>query len=335
MILVFLRIVVVVGEEVARVEASAEPRQLVVVELVGGSDQLLASGALVGRDVGLRRPSRSRRRRARRAARVEADGGTFGWNATDPGRAAPRALARAAVVSSRMDPDAVEIRVLGCLIEKQRTTPDAYPLSLNALRLACNQSTNRDPVVDYDEDAIRDALQHLYRRGWTRLDERPRQSRRQVPPPARRGARPRDDDEIAILAVLMLRGPRDARRAEAARRAAAPLRRPRRRPRDARGADRQRPRRAARAAPGAEGGALPAAARRRGAAGGRERPAPSYAPPPAAPATRAAPAARGPAPAPAGPDPATSARIDELERKVAERLERELELAALREALGA
>ena len=46
--------------------------------------------------------------------------------------------------------------MLGCLLEKQRTTPDAYPLSLNALRLACNQSTNRDPVVDYDEATIRD-----------------------------------------------------------------------------------------------------------------------------------------------------------------------------------
>ncbi len=54
-----------------------------------------------------------------------------------------------------MDADAIEIRVLGCLIEKQRTTPDAYPLSLNALRLACNQATNRDPVVDYDEQTIR------------------------------------------------------------------------------------------------------------------------------------------------------------------------------------
>jgi uncharacterized protein YceH (UPF0502 family) len=40
-----------------------------------------------------------------------------------------------------MEPDAVEIRVLGCLIEKQRTTPDVYPLSVNALRLACNQPT--------------------------------------------------------------------------------------------------------------------------------------------------------------------------------------------------
>ena len=63
--------------------------------------------------------------------------------------------------------------MLGCLIEKQRTTPDAYPLSLNALRLACNQSTNRDPVVAYDEEIIRGALHHLGRRGYTRLDHRP------------------------------------------------------------------------------------------------------------------------------------------------------------------
>src|SRR3954453_4415364 len=68
-----------------------------------------------------------------------------------------------------MDPDAIEIRVLGCLLEKQRTTPDAYPLSLNALRLACNQSTNRDPVVEYDEAAIRQALERLGRKRWSRL----------------------------------------------------------------------------------------------------------------------------------------------------------------------
>ena len=68
-----------------------------------------------------------------------------------------------------MDADPVELRVLGCLIEKQRTTPDQYPLSLNALRLAANQSTNRDPVVDYDEATIRAALDKLGRRGWTRL----------------------------------------------------------------------------------------------------------------------------------------------------------------------
>ncbi|MDW5596331.1 YceH family protein, partial [Conexibacter stalactiti] len=105
-----------------------------------------------------------------------------------------------------MDPDAVEIRVLGCLIEKQRTTPDAYPLSLNALRLACNQSTNRDPVVQYDESVIRDALQHLYRRGWTRLTSghgsRAAKYRHLLDEAL--GLR---RDEIALLAVLMLRGP--------------------------------------------------------------------------------------------------------------------------------
>ncbi len=60
-----------------------------------------------------------------------------------------------------VEPDAVEIRVLGCLVEKQRTTPDVYPLTLNALRLACNQSTNRDPVVDYDENTIRAGIDRL------------------------------------------------------------------------------------------------------------------------------------------------------------------------------
>ena len=62
------------------------------------------------------------------------------------------------------DLDPVEVRILGCLVEKQRTTPDAYPLSLNALRLACNQSTNRDPVVHYDEPEIREALHRLSQR---------------------------------------------------------------------------------------------------------------------------------------------------------------------------
>jgi uncharacterized protein YceH (UPF0502 family) len=105
-----------------------------------------------------------------------------------------------------VEPDAVEIRVLGCLIEKQRTTPDAYPLSLNALRLACNQATNRDPVVDYDEGVIRDALQHLYRRGWTRLasGHGSRAAKyRQLLDEALGLAR----DELALLGVLMLRGP--------------------------------------------------------------------------------------------------------------------------------
>jgi uncharacterized protein YceH (UPF0502 family) len=105
-----------------------------------------------------------------------------------------------------MEPDAVEIRVLGCLVEKQRATPDAYPLSLNALRLACNQSTNREPVVDYDEATVVEALRRLALRGWTRLasgaGSRARKYRHLLD-----DAFGLDDAEISLLAVLMLRGP--------------------------------------------------------------------------------------------------------------------------------
>ena len=102
-------------------------------------------------------------------------------------------------------PDAVEIRIVACLVEKQRTTPDVYPLSLNSLRIACNQSTNREPVVDYDEATVVEGLRRLALRGWTRLASGP-------------GGRARkyrhlldealgvDAAEISLLAVLMLRG---------------------------------------------------------------------------------------------------------------------------------
>jgi uncharacterized protein YceH (UPF0502 family) len=105
-----------------------------------------------------------------------------------------------------VDLDATEVRVLGCLMEKQRVTPDAYPLSLNALRLACNQTTNRDPVVQYDEETIRAALHRLGRRRWTRL----------ASGHSSRAAKYRhlldealglDPAGMAVLAVLMLRGP--------------------------------------------------------------------------------------------------------------------------------
>ena len=96
--------------------------------------------------------------------------------------------------------------MLGCLLEKQRTTPDAYPLSLNALRLACNQSTNREPVVDYDDATLRDALHRLERRGLVRLasgaGSRAAKYRHLL---AER--LPMDRAEEAILCVLMLRGP--------------------------------------------------------------------------------------------------------------------------------
>jgi uncharacterized protein YceH (UPF0502 family) len=104
-----------------------------------------------------------------------------------------------------MNLSASEIRVLGCLLEKQRTTPDQYPLSLNALRLACNQSTNREPVVEYDEAVLRDALHRLERRGYTRYasgaGSRTPKYRHLLAE-----ALPMAEDEQAVMCVLMLRG---------------------------------------------------------------------------------------------------------------------------------
>jgi uncharacterized protein len=104
-----------------------------------------------------------------------------------------------------MDADAVEIRVLGCLIEKQRTTPDAYPLSLNSLRLACNQATNREPVVAYEERDIKAALERMSNRGWTRFasgaSSRALKYRHLLDE-----ALQLSGAELSLLGVLMLRG---------------------------------------------------------------------------------------------------------------------------------
>ena len=106
--------------------------------------------------------------------------------------------------SQRLDP--IELRVLGCLIEKQRTTPEQYPLTLNALRLACNQATNREPVMELEESEVRAAAQHLGTLGWARL----------ATGPGSRTAKYRQmfgealdllPSEVSILGVLMLRGP--------------------------------------------------------------------------------------------------------------------------------
>ena len=104
-----------------------------------------------------------------------------------------------------IEPDAAELRVLGVLIEKQRTTPDAYPLSLNGVRLATNQTTGREPVVDYDDETIRDALARLVRRGWARLASGPgsrvTKYRHLLDEALSLGA-----PELSVLALLMLRG---------------------------------------------------------------------------------------------------------------------------------
>jgi uncharacterized protein len=99
-----------------------------------------------------------------------------------------------------------EQRVLGCLIEKRWTTPDQYPLSLNALRLAANQSTNRDPVTAYDESTVREAAQRLSMYGLARLasghGSRATKYRHLAEDALGLGR-----EELAVLAVLLLRGP--------------------------------------------------------------------------------------------------------------------------------
>ncbi len=99
---------------------------------------------------------------------------------------------------------AAELRVLGCLLEKEMATPDYYPLSLNGLINACNQKTNREPVVDYDEDTVNEALAGLKKQGLARQSNVSRVAKfEEMLIPSRNLVR----REAAILCVLMLRGP--------------------------------------------------------------------------------------------------------------------------------
>lgn len=100
---------------------------------------------------------------------------------------------------------AIDVRILGALLEKERTTPDAYPLSINALLAACNQKTNRDPVTDYHLRDVEDGLQLLRDRGLVRSHRG--DSERVVKHEHRLGeAFELGRGEFALLAVLMLRG---------------------------------------------------------------------------------------------------------------------------------
>ncbi len=97
-----------------------------------------------------------------------------------------------------------EARVLGCLIEKEITTPEYYPLSLNATLNACNQKTNREPVMELTEADVRTALFDLENLGLVRTDASSRVSKFEH--------RVRDvlnlrRDEVAVLCLLLLRGP--------------------------------------------------------------------------------------------------------------------------------
>ncbi len=99
-----------------------------------------------------------------------------------------------------------EIRVLGCLVEKERTTPDQYPLSTNALRLACNQKTNREPIVEYNDVLVDQTMLVLRQSGLART----------VSGMGMRASKHKhvlgeawglSDQALALLCVLMLRGP--------------------------------------------------------------------------------------------------------------------------------
>jgi uncharacterized protein YceH (UPF0502 family) len=101
--------------------------------------------------------------------------------------------------------DATETRVLGALLEKEITTPDYYPLSTNALVNACNQKSNREPVVAYDDGEVEDALANLRAKGLaTRVsgESRVAKHEQRFTEKFNLGRR-----EAALLCVLMLRGP--------------------------------------------------------------------------------------------------------------------------------
>jgi len=104
---------------------------------------------------------------------------------------------------------AVEARVLGCLVEKELTTPDYYPLTMNSLVTACNQSSNRDPVVSYDETTVAGGIDSLREKSLIRWVKEARS----------RAAKYRHDLQVvpglsvperSLLAVLLLRGPQTA-----------------------------------------------------------------------------------------------------------------------------
>ncbi|HEX6315351.1 MAG TPA: YceH family protein [Gemmatimonadaceae bacterium] len=100
----------------------------------------------------------------------------------------------------------IEVRVVGSLIEKELSTPDYYPLSLNALTNACNQSSNRDPVMSLDEEAVRQAIDALRRRGLVRSIQG---IGSRVPKYQHLLAESADltRAELAVLGTLALRGP--------------------------------------------------------------------------------------------------------------------------------
>jgi uncharacterized protein len=137
-----------------------------------------------------------------------------GWTAAGTTLSSPYACCwrRISVshLNGMMEPlDPIRVRVLGSLIEKEFTTPDNYPLTLNALTAACNQTSNRDPVLSLDEGDVAAALAELIRAGLARevyrSDSRAKRYRHTVVESLNLHA-----PELAILCVLLLRGAQTA-----------------------------------------------------------------------------------------------------------------------------
>lgn len=98
----------------------------------------------------------------------------------------------------------IQIRVLGCLIEKKETTPEQYPLSLNALRTACNQKTARNPVTSFSEGEVGHTVRELESQGWVREEWGARVARYEHLAGKVLGLQSKG---LALLCPLMLRGP--------------------------------------------------------------------------------------------------------------------------------
>jgi uncharacterized protein YceH (UPF0502 family) len=106
-----------------------------------------------------------------------------------------------------MELTAEALRMLGCLIEKQATTPDQYPLSTNALVNACNQKSNREPVVDYSERTVVETMLLVRQEGLARMNSSGRTDKHRHILDDALGL---DRDQMAVLAVMLLRGPQSA-----------------------------------------------------------------------------------------------------------------------------
>ncbi len=100
----------------------------------------------------------------------------------------------------------IETRIVGALVEKQLTTPEYYPLTLNSLTAACNQKSNRDPVVSYDEKTVTDALENLRDRNLVYVfygsTSRVPKYKHMMP-----SVYELEPSEVAVMCVMMLRGP--------------------------------------------------------------------------------------------------------------------------------